>query len=54
MKTADAQLAEGAPRASFVEYLRHAFGWGGFPGWEAEAKRPEAELRFLREGLLPL
>jgi hypothetical protein len=54
MKTADAQLVEGAPRASLVEYLRHAFRWGGFSGWESQAKRPEAELRLLAEGLLAL
>jgi len=39
---------------TFVEYLRKSFQWGGFPGWEKYQKRPETELAFLREGLLPL
>ena len=39
---------------TFVEYLRIAFQWGGFPGWERAATRPEKELEFLREGLQPI
>jgi hypothetical protein len=53
-KTADAQLMNGAPCASLVDYLRQAFRCGGFPGWEARANRPEGELRALTEGLSPL
>ena len=48
-------LLKGEPRnASFVGYLRSAFRWGGFPGWEAQKNRPEAELAMIRDGLLPL
>ena len=39
---------------TFVGYLRKSFQWGGFPGWERYANRPEKELAFLREGLLPI
>jgi hypothetical protein len=38
---------------SFVHYLRIAFRWGGFPGWERYPERPEKELAYLRDGLLP-
>jgi hypothetical protein len=51
---ADAVL-DGEPHGiTFVEYLRLSFQWGGFPGWEKYEKRPELELAFLRDGLLPL
>jgi hypothetical protein len=51
---ADARL-KGAPHdASFVNYLRLAFRWGGFPGWERHQNRPEKELALLTEGLLPI
>jgi hypothetical protein len=52
--TADATLAGEPHRTSFVSYLRIAFRWGGFPGWETQPKRPEKELKFLTEGLLPI
>jgi len=39
---------------NFVDYLRITFRWGGFPGWERYPNRPEKELAYLREGLLPL
>ena len=39
---------------TFVGYLRKSFQWGGFPGWERYPNRPEKELAFLREGLLPI
>lgn len=49
---ADAPL-EGEPHElTFVEYLRLAFRWGGFPGWEG-AKRAPRDLERLSEGLLP-
>ena len=49
---ADAILKVGdKPQAYFVEYLRRAIRWGGFPGWESIKKRPEDDLRFLTEGL---
>ena len=51
---ADAPL-KGEPRnTTFVGYLRSAFRWGGFPGWEAHEDPPETELATLRDGLLPL
>ena len=49
---ADAQF-EDWHKTSFVNYLRIAFQWGGFPGWERYSQRPEKELAHLREGLLP-
>ena len=46
-------LVEGEPHGvTFVEYLRIAIHWGGFPGWENESSRPP-ELARLREGLIP-
>jgi hypothetical protein len=39
---------------TFVEYLRNAFKWGGFPGWEGKKERPQAIVDRLAEGLLPL
>jgi hypothetical protein len=41
-------------RTTFVNYLRIAFRWGGFPGWERYPNRPEKELAHLAEGLLPI
>jgi len=50
---ADAPLEEEPHNVTFVEYLRIAIGWGGFPGWEeAEAILPEA-LAGLRRDLIP-
>ena len=49
---ADAPLDEEPHEVNFVEYLRIAFAWGGFPGWEqADAALPD-ELAGLREGLI--
>jgi len=39
---------------TFVNYLRNAFHWGGFPGWEDSKTPPLREIAALREGLLPL
>jgi hypothetical protein len=39
---------------SFVAYLRHAFEWGGFPGFEIIDDRPVDFLRAMREGLVGL
>jgi len=50
---ADAVLVGEPQGRTFVEYLRWSFKWGGFPGWEKEKSRPEKELAFLRDGLLP-
>ena len=51
---ADAPLKGERHGVTFVEYLRIVFRWGGFPGWEQQAKRPEGELKFLTDGLLPI
>ena len=51
---ADAALDGEPHKTSFVGYLRIAFRWGGFPGWERHDKRPEKELNFLTDGLLPI
>jgi hypothetical protein len=49
---ADAPLDDERHEVNFVEYLRIAFAWGGFPGWEeADAVLPD-ELAGLREGLI--
>jgi hypothetical protein len=39
---------------TFVEYLRAAFQWGGFPGWERYPDAPVEELNFLAKDLLPI
>ena len=41
-------------KTNFVDYLRLAFRWGGFPGWEQYDERPEKELAALTEGLLAI
>jgi hypothetical protein len=51
---ADARLLNERHEAGFVDYLRLAFRYGGFPGWERYDKRPEKELAFLTNGLLPI
>jgi hypothetical protein len=43
----------GRPGIRLVEYLRVAFAWGGFPGFEFAADVPP-EIEVLRRGLLPL
>lgn len=52
--SADAALNNKPHHTHFVDYLRTAFRWGGFPGWQNQSRRPEKELRFLSEGLLPI
>jgi hypothetical protein len=39
---------------TFVAHLRETFAWGGFADWKGRAERPQKEIDFLREGLLPL
>jgi hypothetical protein len=51
---ADASLRGEAHDTTFVNYLRIAFKWGGFPGWESQQKRPEGELKVLTQGLLEI
>ena len=41
---ADADLLGERHETSFVNYLRIAFRWGGFLGWERYAERPEKEI----------
>lgn len=52
--SADAPLLHDWHRTSFVGYLRECFRWGGFPGWARLERRPEEDLAFLTQGLLPL
>jgi hypothetical protein len=53
--SADATLYyHGHPQQTFVTYLRECFRWGGFPGWARLERRPEDDLAFLTQGLLPL
>ena len=49
---ADAHVEDEPHGVTFVEYLRIAIRWGGFPGWENKASHPP-ELDRLREGLIP-
>jgi len=39
---------------SFINYLRGAFKWGGFPGWEGKKGCPSKLISDLAEGLLPI
>jgi hypothetical protein len=41
--------------STFLNYLRIAFRWGGFPGFERypEQLRPGEAIAFLTDGLLP-
>jgi hypothetical protein len=51
---ADAPL-KGAPHnTTFVDCLRLAFRWGGFPGWAQSKDPPQKELALLTDGLLPI
>ena len=50
---ADGELLNASFHGTFVEYLRLAFEWGGFPGWEGDDGAPMEEINQLREGLLP-
>jgi hypothetical protein len=52
--SADAVLAGERHNTTFVGYLRHAFRWGGFPGWDRYKNPPAEEIAALTDGLLPL
>ena len=39
---------------TFVNYIRNAFAWGGFPGWDGEKSPPREAILKLTEGLIPL
>jgi len=51
---ADAPLLYEWHHTTFVDYLRICFHWGGFPGWARMENRPDDDLRFLTDGLLPV
>ncbi|MEO8029093.1 MAG: hypothetical protein ABI823_21610, partial [Bryobacteraceae bacterium] len=51
---ADAIVDSEPHNVTFVEYLRLAFAWGGFPGWEDSDAIQPPELEELRRGLLPI
>jgi hypothetical protein len=48
----DAILENEPQGRSFVDYLRLALQWGGFPGFENARSKPK-EVEFLSKGLLP-
>jgi hypothetical protein len=48
----DALLENERHGLSFVDYLRLALQWGGFPGFESVGQRPK-EVEFLSNGLPP-
>jgi hypothetical protein len=48
----DAVLENEPHGHSFVDYLRLALQWGGFPGLESGGRKPN-EVEFLTKGLLP-
>jgi hypothetical protein len=49
---ADGELLNERHSLFFVDYLRLAFAFGGFPGYEGRSEAP-AELASLKAGLLP-
>ena len=52
---ADAPFKYEWHETTFVNYLRKAFEWGGFPGWERRKKNvPRDRISALTEGLLPI
>jgi hypothetical protein len=53
---ADATLTNEWHETTFLNYLRIAFRWGGFPGFERypEHLRPNEAIAYLTEGLLPI
>jgi hypothetical protein len=51
---ADVPLTGEADGRGFVQYLRLAFQFGGFPGWAREKHRPEMDLKQLTYGLLSI
>ena len=40
--------------ATFVNYLRRVFAWGGFPGWEQANNPPRDLIAQLSDGLAPV
>ena len=52
--SADVELRNLWRPITFVAYLRSAFEWGGFPGWERDPSPPRDLIAQLTEGLLPI
>jgi hypothetical protein len=52
--SADPPLQYEGHETTFVKYLRIAFQWGGFPGWDRSKNPPREAIAKLNEGLLPL
>jgi hypothetical protein len=52
--SADWQFEDEWRNTTFVNYLRKAFEWAGFPGWERDPNPPREMISKLTEGLLPL
>jgi hypothetical protein len=52
--SADSRLEHEWHNTQFVNYLRTAFRWGGFPGWERYPNRPEKILSHLGSDLTPI
>jgi hypothetical protein len=52
----DAPLRNEWHETTFLNYLRIAFRWGGFPGFERypDELRPVEAIAYLTEGLLPI
>jgi hypothetical protein len=50
----DGELESPWGQTTFVGYLRKAFEWGGFPGWERDSSPPRGVIAELTEGLLPI
>lgn len=53
-QAADTLLLDEPHDLSFVDYVRLACRWGGFPGLQFGEHAPEEAIRELTEGLLPL
>jgi hypothetical protein len=50
----DAPIHDWIKKATFVEFLRENFRWGGFPGFMYSANPPKETLDFLTRDLLPI
>jgi hypothetical protein len=51
---ADSPVLYEPHKTTFVEYLRIAFSWGGFPGLELLGNRLPRSLNYLRDAMIPL
>ena len=49
----DFSIKGGWLHTSFIDYLRLAFSWGGFPGMGRLAKRPYQDIVYLITDLEP-